>query len=216
MNEDAFAVVFANGELAYTKNIRTLLDSAELIAAADGGLEHVLRLGYTPHLLIGDMDSVLEDDLAQMKAKGIEVKVHPTEKDETDLELALEAVLQRGYRRIRVLAAIGGRLDQTVGNLFLLTQPQLAGCDIRFIDEKLEAFVIREDGYVDGKAGDTVSLIPLGVPAKGIHTEGLKYRLDGETLFAQHTRGISNLMTGTRAEIHMQGGILLCIHMFSK
>jgi thiamine pyrophosphokinase len=215
MDDDVFAVIVANGELTVSETLRSLLGSADFIVAADGGLEHILRLGYTPHLIIGDMDSVEQEDLTKMKTRGIEVIIHPREKDETDLELALDAVLQRGYRSIRILAGLGGRLDQTLGNVYLLAQPELAGQDVRFIDEKQEVFAIREEGTVRGKVGDTVSLIPLGNAVKGIHTQGLKYRLKGETLFPYHTRGISNVMTETRALIHIQEGILLCIHMHS-
>jgi len=216
MNENAVAVIIANGEFTPAENIRNLIDSAHLIVAADGGLEHILRLGYVPHVLIGDMDSVQDDDLVQMKAKGVEVIIHPIEKDETDLELALQAVLQREYQHIRILAALGGRLDQTLANISLLMQRQLDGCDVRLVDASQEVFVIRRKAFVEGKAGDIVSLIPLGDAVEGIQTEGLKYRLQGETLFPQHTRGISNRMTASRAAIQIQEGTLLCIHMFTR
>ena len=67
-----------------------------------------------------------------------------------------------------------------------------------------------------GAAGDLVSLVPIGIPAEGVTTDGLKFPLRGETLLPFRTRGVSNQMLGERATITVEKGVLLCIHTRSE
>src|SRR5690606_31025561 len=59
------------------------------IIAADGGLDLAEQLRLSPDVVVGDMDSVSATALERARSAGVEVKTHPTAKDETDLELAL-------------------------------------------------------------------------------------------------------------------------------
>ena len=117
---------------------------------------------------------------------------------------------------ILIIAGLGGRTDQTLANLSLLTDPALAGCDVR-IDDGLEEVVrVGEDTVLQGAPGDVVSLVPLGVPAEGVVTEGLKYPLRRETLHPHTSRGVSNRMETTTATVSVKKGVLLCIHTRSN
>ena len=64
---------------------------------------------------------------------------------------------------------------------------------------------------VYGRAGDTVSLIPLCGDAHGVTTEGLEYPLHSETLLFGATRGISNVLLGEMAAVTLEEGLLLCV-----
>ena len=181
------AVIFANGELPDPIALARFLLPGDLLVAADGGLRHLYTLGLQPHWLVGDLDSVSPQDVRSLEAAGVRIWRYPVDKDETDLELALRAVLSNGCRSIRIAAGLGGRLDQTLGNLFLLQLPDLAGCDVRLEDGDEEVFLIRQEMEVVGQPGDILSLLPLGGPARGIWTEGLRYPLHGETLLPERT-----------------------------
>jgi len=206
------AVIFANGELRSPAAARRMLDPQDLMIAADGGLEHMLRMAVLPHLLIGDLDSVDTSQLPHLEASGTEIRRYPPEKDETDLELAVQAAVQLGCGELLILGGLGGRLDHTLGNLALLAQPALAGVSARLEDGIEEAFLIRSQAGIDGAAGDVISLIPFQGEAIGVSTSGLKYPLNAETLHAHHTRGISNVMLAASAEVRLESGLLLCIH----
>ena len=210
------AVIFANGELRDLGAVHRVLQPGDFLVAADGGLRHLRSLGLLPNLLIGDLDSVSEEDADLLRSSGVEVRRYPVEKNETDLELALEAVSQAGYSSIRVVAALGGRLDQTLANLFLLRLPGLEHLDLRLDDGLEEVVLIRHRLTLVGGPGDVVSLLPLDGPAGGIQTDGLYYQLKHETLFPEHTRGISNVMLGSEASISLERGQLLCVHSRSK
>lgn len=206
------AVIFANGELRDLAAARRLLDTQDLLIAADGGLEHMLRMAVLPHLLIGDLDSIDPGQVPHLEASGTEVRQYPPEKDETDLELAVLAAVQLGCQELLILGGLGGRLDHSLGNLALLTHPALEGISARLEDGLEEALIIRSRAQITGRPGDIVSLIPFQGDARGITTQGLKYPLTNETLLAYQTRGISNEMLTSAAEVGLESGLLLCIH----
>ena len=210
------AILFANGEPPDPERMRALIRPEDILIAADGGARHAAHLGLTPSLIIGDFDSLSEAELAEFANAGSRLERHPPAKDETDLELALQAALQAGNRPILVLGAYGGRLDQSLGVLSLLSAPECIAADVRAEDGLTEAFFIRQQTEINGMPGDTVSLLPWGVPVTGVATVGLEYPLQAETLSPFRTRGISNRMTDSQARVSIASGLLLCIHTRQK
>jgi thiamine pyrophosphokinase len=206
------AIIFANGILPYAEAARKLVLPGDWLIAADGGLRLALSLGFTPELIIGDLDSAATQDVSRARGMGAEVELFPREKDATDLELALRRAQESGCDFIRIVGGLGGRSDHALANLFLLTDPALRFVDLRLDDGVEEALVMHDRADITGSPGDTVSLLPLGGPADGIFTEGLLYPLRGETLLPHRTRGISNEMTGTLATVSLRTGLLVCVH----
>jgi len=117
------AVLFANGEAANPNSLE--LHADDFRVAVDGGLHKLQALQLAPHLLIGDMDSLSAQEVEACQQAGIEILRFPAAKNKTDLELALDEVLRRGFQEIMIVNALGGRLDQTLGNLSLLARPDL-------------------------------------------------------------------------------------------
>lgn len=206
------ALIFINGDLPDLDAARRILEPDAFMIAVDGGTRHLLALGLLPSVVIGDLDSLDPAHLLTLEKNHVEIIQHPKDKDETDLELALNYALDLGYRNIRLVAALGGRLDHTLGNLSLLTKPSLAGLDLRIDDGVEEAFFVRRQAQIHGRAGETVSLLPWNGDVTGIQTEGLRWPLRHETLKAHKTRGISNEMVSDLAKISIDSGLLLCIH----
>ncbi len=204
-------IIFANGTLPDPDAARRLLRADDFILCADGGTRHARTLGLLPSIVIGDLDSATFD-LRPLTDAGAQIIQYPRDKDETDLELALNYAVERGYREIVVIAALGDRLDQTLGNLALLADPRLATFDLRLEDGTESAFFCRDQAEVRGRRGDLVSLIPWGGDARGVRTEGLRWPLSNATLFAHRTRGLSNEMTGNIARVEIESGLLLVIH----
>jgi thiamine pyrophosphokinase len=190
-----------------------LLRSDDVLIAVDGGSRHLQRMGLQPAILIGDLDSVSPEEAARLEAAGVRVARYPAHKDETDLELGLNLAVAEGHEDILVLGALGGRLDQTLGNLNLLAGPLLAGRQVRLDDGLQEVFLITQSALIQGSPGDLVSLLPLTLEVTGVVTEGLEYPLRAETLFSYRTRGISNVLAGESARVTISQGALLCIHI---
>jgi len=210
------AILFVNGEVERYDFLEPLITNKDYLVAVDGGLRHLELLARQPHLLIGDLDSITTSQLKLMTYKKVEICKFPVEKNETDLELALLEVVKRGIDEILIIGALGGRLDQTLANLFLLLLPELSGKSVRLLTHNEEILLVTKMTVIDGNPGDVISLIPLKGDAVGVTTLGLKFPLHEETLLAEHSRGVSNSMISHRAEIEVKGGSLLLIHSNTK
>ncbi len=213
-------LIFANGDLkpgAMLDRARQEAGPDALIMGADGGVRHILALGMAPHVVIGDMDSATEDELARSRALGASVITSPPAKDETDLELALLHAAEEGATWIRIVGAMGGRLDQTLANVLLLTLSALQGCDARLVAGEQMAWVLGPGEHpLQGAAGDTLSLIPLGGDAGPVSTDGLDYPLRREMLDFGPARGISNVFSGAEARVSLGSGRLLAVHTLGR
>jgi len=203
-------IIFANGELPDLEKARVLLSDDDFIIAADGGTRHALDLGLTPHVIVGDLDSLPENfDISKFEN---EVVLYPKDKNETDLELAIQHALTLNSQEIIIIAALGGRLDQTLGNIALISDLRPSPFDLRLDDGLEEVFFCRDTCEINGTLGDTVSLLPWQGEVTGIVTTGLKWSLQNETLYPNKTRGISNEMTVEVATVQIKSGLLLIVH----
>ena len=206
------ALIFVNGSLPDLASVRSLILPEDVLIAADGGTQHILALGLTPAVLIGDLDSLSAENRRAVDLAGTKIHQYPRDKNETDLELALHYAVGAGFRELLVVAALGGRLDQTLGNLSLLTDPSLAELDIRADDGLQEVFFTRNGCRLHGDPGDLISLIPWGGEVTGVTTAGLRWPLSGEVLWAHRTRGISNELLDEPASVNIETGLLLVVH----
>ncbi|MBT3313360.1 MAG: thiamine diphosphokinase [Anaerolineae bacterium] len=206
------ALIFINGDLPNLDATRGIIRPDDFIIAADGGTRHALALGLLPSVVIGDLDSLDPVNRRVLEENRVKIIEYPQDKDETDIELALAYAIEAGYKKICLVAALGGRLDHTLGNLSLLSDVSLSGLDVRIDDGVEEVFFTRHQAKILGRIGDIVSLIPWGNPVIGIHTEGLRWQLSDETLYPHKTRGISNEMIAEAAEIQIESALLLVIH----
>jgi thiamine pyrophosphokinase len=62
-----------------------------------------------------------------------------------------------------------------------------------------------------GRAGDLVSLLPVGADAVGVTTAGLRYALHDEVLSVGTTRGLSNVRTAPSATVTLRSGWILVV-----
>ncbi len=207
------AVIFANGTLSDPPGALKTIQPGDLLLAADGGARHCLALRLIPTAIIGDCDSLTEDELNGLQAAGARLERHPARKDQTDLELALDYALEAGAREVLVFGAVGGRWDQSLANLMLAAADKLSGIAVQLVDGPQRAQVLRAGDTLTlkGARGDTVSLVPLCDTARGITATGLEYPLENDTLPFGTTRGISNTLTGAEALIRLAEGLLICI-----
>ena len=207
-------ILFANGELPETE---IALPPEAVVLAADGGARHCLKLGITPEAVIGDFDSLTPQETAALEARGARLLRYPVDKDETDLELALECAIRRGAREITLYALLGGRWDMSFANLLLLAAPRYNSVRFRICAGESAIRILRggETLTLRGKPGDTVSLVPLS-DLRGITYRGLKWPLQNADLPFGTPRGVSNTLLGSRAEISLAEGAAAVFHACRK
>ena len=211
LEELMHALIIANGAVSDYTQCRHLADAANIIIAADGGAHHAAAAGLVPDVIIGDLDSLSGETVSQLRSAGATVINYPPRKDQTDLELALRHAVRQGATHITIVGALGGRLDQAVANLLLLTLPELLEIEVRLVDGASQAWVVHDYTQINGRPGDTVSLIPLTDQVTGITTAGLEYPLRDGTLYLGRTRGVSNMLTTSIGEVRVGSGLLLVV-----
>jgi thiamine pyrophosphokinase len=201
------AYVFTSGDAGTTPEVPV----GALVVAADGGAERALAAGLAIDLAIGDFDSLAPKTLDALEHAGTRIERHPTAKDKTDLELALDAALEAGARRVVVVGGSAGRLDHLLGGLLLLATDAYAAVEVDALIGPASVHVVRESRTLTGTPGETISLLAVGGPARGVRTTGLRYPLRGETLAAGTSRGTSNVFAASAARISLVEGILLAV-----
>ena len=206
------ALLFVNGVVDDYERLRHWFRPGDYVICADGGTRHALALDLRPDAVVGDMDSADPSLLAHWQHMGTKLVSHPTTKDQTDLELALEFAGGKGITDVLLLGAMGGRTDQMLGNLFILAQ-RAWPLRITLVAAGQAAQIVDECApfQLDASIGTTVSALPLSPQVSGITYRGLAYPLEGAILEFGSTRGISNFVASSPITIRVQAGKLMVI-----
>ncbi len=183
------------------------LDKDDYIIAADGGLRLLEAMGIAPHAVIGDFDSA-----ACPKDTAVPIKLLPTHKDDTDVFAAAKEALSLGYREFLLLGCLGGRLDHTVSNLFLLRFLHENGARGVLVDECHEVHLLANGTHtVPLASGWYFSLLPYGGNAEGVSIDGAEYPLENAVLDTCFPLGVSNGFLENDVVITVKTGFLLLI-----
>jgi thiamine pyrophosphokinase len=206
------AIVVAGGDAAAEDAAH--LVGADLVIAADSGAEWLAARGVRPDVVIGDMDSIDHALLERLDADGVTIEPHPTEKDASDAELAVDRAVEAGATEIVLLGAMGGeRFDHELANVLLLGDPGWQGKVLTIINGRTTARALHAGDRLTlgGGEGDLVTLLSIDGDAIGVRTHGLRYPLDGETLQLGRSRGLSNVVLHPPASVSLERGTLLVI-----
>jgi thiamine pyrophosphokinase len=199
------AVIISGGNINgcdYIKN-RIMQFGADFIICADSGYNHAVKMGLDVDLVVGDFDS-----LAAIPAN-VKIARYPSEKNQTDTEIALAHAREAGAREILIIGATGTRADHMLTNIFMLKDYK----NVEILDEHNRIRIITQTKAsleIEGEAGSFVSLVPLS-DCLGVTTEGLKYPLENAELKLGAGVGVSNVMTGEKALVSLKTGMLLVI-----
>lgn len=179
------------------------------IVCADGGYETARSLGIVPDVVIGDFDSA-----AAVPEGDFEVISLPREKDDTDLLAAVKLALERGYRKFRILGALGGRMDHAYGNLSVLQFLAANGAVGVLEDENTVVSLVGAGDpplVLEQQKGRTVSVFPFGVSQCVATYQGLQYPLEHGTLSIEVPLGVSNVIVSDHAQITVEAGTAIVI-----
>ncbi len=198
-------LIICNGEPPGRALTRRLAHEADLIVAADGGANVARRYGIRPDVIIGDLDSILGSTRKAFSSSRV---VHMKRQDNTDLEKALDFIVDAKLSEAVIVGATGKRLDFTLGNLSAMWK-YTRRARIRFIGDDWETMPVESGKKIKAKVGTTVSLIPFG-RCSGITLNGLRYPLRGATMNIGQI-GVSNVVLRSPFTIHVKRGNLMLI-----
>lgn len=183
------------------------------VVAVDSGLHRASSLGVGVDVVVGDMDSVRPDLLADAAAGGALVVRHPEVKDRTDVALALSWVSSQGMDAALVVGSQMGRLDHLLATTLVLGAPEHASLEIEAWMGRARLHVVHPGraAVFAGDRGELVSLFALGGRALGVTTAGLLYPLHDDVLVPGSTRGTSNELVRPTASVDVDEGAVLVV-----
>jgi thiamine pyrophosphokinase len=199
-------LVFAGGDPP-EPDLAQEIPAADLVMAADSGYDAAVSLGYAVDVLVGDLDSIV----TQTVPGHVIVERHPADKDQTDLDLALELAMRDEPSRVVVVGGTGGRLDHELATASLICDERWSEIELDWVSSRARAHVIRRRRIVHGDVGAIVTLLAVGGPVSGLTTRGLKWELASATFEPGSTWGVSNLMQTPIADIKVGSGCLLVV-----
>jgi thiamine pyrophosphokinase len=199
------AVVVCNGEIGMTKvEFLALVQHNPFIVCADGGANRLRRWKIRPHIIIGDLDSLIP--LTKRVFSDIET-LHMPDQNTTDLEKVLEYLIDHRYSRAVVVGATGNQIDHTLANISIMLKFR-GKIDLLFKDTEFDVFIVEGATTLTTVPGQRLSLMPIGL-CSGITTVGLRYTLSDESMAFGVREGISNEATGEKVTVSVRDGSLL-------
>ena len=191
----------------------------DAVLAVDRGFLTCQSHGIDPDIVLGDFDSL------GYVPNGLNVQSHPSEKDESDMELALHAAGGRGADEVFLYGALGQRLDHTLANLQLMAGQAKRGVRIAAIGPDYAVVALSggkgrcnqlsfdafDPMQLEGPLGPCISVFAFGGDALGVTERGLKYSLVGAHLSCTSSLGLSNEFTGQPACVSVEEGVLLVV-----
>ena len=198
-------LLVANAPLSWTPRLAALAAEAVPLLAADGGADHLARLGLRPAAVIGDLDSISPETRAWLCEDSL---IERPDQDRTDLDKALEyAFDDLGVERLTVLAAVGGRLDHDLGNLGLLARLAMGE---RLVYEAADHTVLAVAGEAALAAhpGETWSFWTYD-PSVRVTIDGVRWPLEDAEIDAGGRPSISNEAIDDVVHVRATGGAVV-------
>jgi thiamine pyrophosphokinase len=207
--------IVAGGPERYLPDLKAFHSKYVKWVGVDRGVFTLLQNNLEPEGAFGDFDSVSEHEWSMIKDRVKSVNTYQPEKDETDLELALNWVLTQNPHSIKIFGATGGRLDHFMGNVQLLMQQDLLASGIKseLIDIQNHLWIAKpgEHIVVEEASREYVSFVPITDSVEKLTLTGFKYPLKNRNIFRGSTLCISNELIQSSGTFSFTNGILMVI-----
>lgn len=209
--------IMAGGPSKYLPDLHTYTEVTDLWIGVDHGNLVLLERGIVPDFALGDFDSVTVEELRLIQEKVAEISVFSAEKDETDLELAIDWAIRQKPSNIYIFGATGGRMDHFLANIQLLQKKRMLQyglhTNIFLVDEK-NSVTVKTPGSYPIQADSTkkyFSLLSVTKEVSGLSLTGFKYPLDRATLKRGSSLCISNELISDCGNVSFEKGILIIV-----
>jgi thiamine pyrophosphokinase len=206
------ALIIANGAACSDDLLGQLLEWSPYVVVLDSAMERVQSLGIKVDVLLGDFDRDFDAEKYKESQYPIEI-IHTPNQNKTDLEKAIEYLIEKGHKAVNMVWATGRRMDHTLVNLTTICR-YANQIKIVILDDYTKLFLLPKNYQKWYTKNTILSLIPIGKVEK-IHSTNLFYPLQNTTLELGINTGSSNFVTEDGiVSISYESGNLLLIESF--
>ena len=197
------AVILANGDYPSNEKPLQILEEAPFVVCCDGGANEYIAKGHLPNIIIGDGDSLSEEN----RLKHASLLHHIPDQETNDQTKAVQYLLAQGKRKIAIVGATGKREDHTIGNVSLLMEYMRMGAVVRSYTDYGVFIPCKDTCTFNCRIGQQVSI--FNFTARNLQSEGLAYPIYD---FRSWWQGTLNECTDTKFTIKAEGEYLLFIN----
>ncbi len=168
----SYTVIVADGSFPRHEIPMGYIRNAERIVCCDGSAENLIKGGYIPDAIVGDMDSLNESIAGRFNDRIFKDEGQDT----NDLTKAVTWCTERGYREVVIVGATGKREDHTIGNISLLSE-YVKEVKVKMVTDTGILMALTGGSVVSSVPGQQVSIFSID-PETEITSHGLRYSLD--------------------------------------
>ncbi len=202
------ALIIANGASCSFELLGQLLEWSPIVVVLDNAIDRVLQLDIKVDVLLGDFDGDFDPEIYKEKQYPLEIVYTPNQ-EKTDLEKALDYLVENGHKAVNIVWATGKRADHTLANITNIVSYR-DKIKIVIIDDHSKIFLLPKRFEKWYTANTPISLIPVG-KVIGITSQNLFYSLQNDDLILGYRLGNSNHVAqdGIVTITHETGDLLL-------
>ena len=197
------AVILANGDYPSATLPLQILAKAPYVVCCDGGANEYIAQDHLPDVIIGDGDSLSEEN----RIKYASIIYYNPDQETNDQTKAIQFLLSKGKKKIAIVGATGKREDHTIGNVSLLMEYMRMGAEVRSYTDYGIFIPCQGISTFECRVGQQLSI--FNFTGKGLKAKGLAYPIYDFTTWWQ---GTLNTCTDTSFTIEAQGEYLLFIN----
>lgn len=186
-----------------TKNLlENHIKKANLQIGADSGGHVFLGYGFTPDIVIGDLDSFKYANHENINVLKLE------DQNSTDLDKALQYALDKGAKTCSILGAFGKRIDHQQKNLSSMVEFHDRFESLVFEDDYGKTFLADSPYEEDIPIDTTISFFPVSGFIENFISSGVLYPLNNVRLQPGIQDATSNRVTASPVTVEFSSGKL--------
>jgi thiamine pyrophosphokinase len=170
--QKSYTVIVADGTFPRHDIPLSYIRNAERIVCCDGSAENLIKGGYIPDAIVGDMDSLNESIAGRFNDRIFKDEGQDT----NDLTKAVNWCSERGYSELIIVGATGKREDHTIGNISLLAE-YVKEAKVKMVTDTGILMALTDSSVVPSFPGQQVSIFSIDSETE-ITSHGLRYSLD--------------------------------------
>lgn len=205
--------IIANGPTDVLPDLTNFKHEMDIWISADKSAIYLIDSGIQVDYAVGDFDSASPAEKEWIHRYAGEFIEYPTEKDETDLEIAVKKAMELKPSTIYLFGVTGGRLDHSLVNIHLLVSLLQQNQKGIIIDKYNQIEAVLPGSYTieANKEFPNISFVPLSRKIIGLTLKGFYYPLINKTVPMGSTLCVSNKLISNYGTFSFEEGILLLI-----